>query len=175
MSGPQEKMDGVEEGVRRVLYPWGFSLPCLSPPHKPIGQERKKDDDKAQQKLNLRGEALGVNDGHGIMFKKSSRISGVTAGLSEPVFQGSKRADPSAKFQSCRPKYGRKMNPGNPAPPHGEKSPEQDKDNEGEVDQKDQFSKGLPKHLDDPDLGDCVRTPDLNWIEGAYKKRPLCF
>lgn len=151
MSGHREKIVAVDEGVRRVLYPWWFNMPCLSPSHKPIGHERKKDDDKAQPKLHIRGKVLGVKDGQGIMLKKSSRISGLTAGLSEPVFQGRKRADPPPEFQGCRPQYGGKMHPGDPAPPHRENSPEQDKGNEGEVDQKDQFSKGLPKHVEDPD------------------------
>jgi hypothetical protein len=166
MSGHREKIDAVEEGVRRVLYPWWFNMPGLSPSHKPIGPERKKDDDEAQPKLYIRGKALGVKDGQGIMLEKSFRISGLTAGLTKPVFQWSKRADPPAKLQGCRPKCGRKMNPGDPAPPNRENSPEQYKDNEGEVDQKDKFSKGLPNHEDDPNSEGFEQTPDPKWIEG---------
>ena len=123
----------------------------FSSPHKPIGRKRKKDNEEAKPKLHLRGKALGVNDGQDIMLKKSSGISRLIAGLSEPVFQGRKRADPPPEFQGRRPECGGKMNPWDPAPPDGENSPEQDEGNEGEVDQKYQFSKDLPKHVDDLD------------------------
>ncbi len=109
------------------------------------------------------------------MLKKSSRISSVTAGLKELVFQRSQRADPPAKLQSCRPKCGRKMNPEDPAPPNRENSTEQYKDNEGEVDQKDKVSKDLPKHEDDPDVRWFQANPRSKMDRGVIPKTSTLF
>ena len=138
------------EGTKTRVCAWELSGFGPAPPHKAIGANVYQNDDEPQYKLDLRGEACGIDEGEGIMLNKSSTVSGVTAGLAEVVFQGSEGADPPAKLQGRSPKRCRKMNPRDPATPNREKSAEQHKDDEAEVNEKDQVSKDLPKHGDAP-------------------------
>jgi hypothetical protein len=45
------------------------------------------------------------------------------------------------------------MNPGDPAPPYREQAPDHHKNDEAEVEDKDQVSKDLPKHEGVPNSG----------------------
>jgi hypothetical protein len=97
--------------VGRLFGTMGFGRGKLyrfspAPPHKTISAKVNQKDDKPQNKLDLRGEAWGIDEGECIMLYESSAVSGVTAGLAEPVFQGGEGAEPSAKLQGRRPQCG---------------------------------------------------------------------
>ena len=120
--------------------------PVSVPPHTAICADIHNYDDYSQNHLDVGSESCRIDKRHGIMFDKSSRISGLPAGLTEPVLQGREGADPSPKLQGGSPDSGGKMDPWNPTPPQSEPAPYQHKHNEAEMDEKDKVNQDSPKH-----------------------------
>ena len=100
-------------------------------------QEKHK---KTEEDLNLSGQPCRIQKGKDVVLDKTGLIALASSRFPEPMLQWRERADPAGEFNQGSPSRRRKVEPHHPPPSQNQQSAEQDKKDEGEVEQNEEIS-----------------------------------